>query len=493
VSLLAAVVLLAGAAGPVVVAPAEASPAEEAWVSEAVADELPRALGELGVAVIERHERLRVQERLGLPPVRLSRATSIRVAEVVGAWRIVTSAVEREGTDVLLKVRTLDVSRGALAAPLVARGPLSSLQALLAGLAFDIALSGPTPPLRTRQALTALRTAAPFEAFRTHAEALAAGEPAARARLLHKALSLHPAYAEAIVDLARLQIEQGEHAAALETLARAGRDGRSGRAARFAEGVALLSVGRYREAAALYAELRQDAETPAVLANEGAALLRLRRAESPASAPLRRALEREPGAVDLPASLGFALLHEGRPEAAAFFLRAAVRNDPRDAAARVLLSWALRRSGREEAAEGEWRDLLSLTSAFSSLREPDMQRRFERILPSEGALVEEAEARGDAELASAHASRGEKLLQEGDAGGAAAELQKASALVPFDPGVRVLLARALRGRGDVARAEEELRASLFCREDGEVRRELADLLRAQGRAAEAIRLLEDRP
>ena len=35
------------------------------------------------------------------------------------------------------------------------------------------------------------------------------------------------------------------------------------------------------------------------------------------------------------------------------------------------------------------------------------------------------------------------------------------------------------------RAEEELRASLYCREDAAVRLELADLLLARGRAAEA--------
>jgi hypothetical protein len=105
----------------------------------------------------------------------------------------------------------------------------------------------------------------------------------------------------------------------------------------------------------------------------------------------------------------------------------------------------------------------------------------------------EAEARGDAELAAGHGSRGEKLLEEGDAAGAAVELQKASALDPFDSRVHLLLARASRSRGEVTRAEEELRASLFCREDPAVRIELADLLRAQGREAEVRKLLEDRP
>jgi hypothetical protein len=68
---------------------------------------------------------------------------------------------------------------------------------------------------------------------------------------------------------------------------------------------------------------------------------------------------------------------------------------------------------------------------------------------------------------------------------AVAELLKAVALSPFDARARRLLARGLRGTGDVARAEEELRASLFCREDAGTRLELADLLFARGRSAEA--------
>ena len=145
------------ASGPMVVAPPDLlAPAEDAWIVEAVADELPRALLELGVPVLERYDRLRVQERLGLPAVRLSRATSIRVSEAVGAWRLVTGTVEREG-GVVLKMRLVDVARGALAAPLVAKGPVESLQSLIAGVACDIALAASTPPARSREVLVALR------------------------------------------------------------------------------------------------------------------------------------------------------------------------------------------------------------------------------------------------------------------------------------------------------------------------------------------------
>jgi Tfp pilus assembly protein PilF len=490
------------ATGPVVVEPPEVS-AEDAWLAEAVADELPRALRALGVPALESYDRLRVLERLGLPPARLSRASVIRAAEAVAAFRLVRSELAREGETVTVKVRLLDVPRGVLAAPLLARGPLPSLPSLLASLAFDIALAGATPPERSREVLIALRSEVPFEAWRTHAQALAAPDGATRSRLLRRALGHDPRYDEAWLDLARLQLDERDYAAALEGLARRGREGiegrdhRTERAARFAEGIALLGLGRYAEAAALYAELRRSQPTPAALANEGAALLRLGQPGRPASAPLREALEREPASLDLPVGLGFALLHEGEPKAAAFFLRAAERRDPGDAAARLLLTWALRSAGREVEAEEEWKSLQSLTSAFAGLRAPDLQRRFERILPSEGAVVVDHESKGAGELVASRLARGESLLKGGDAMAASVELQEAVALAPFNADAHALQARSLRARGEVARAEEALRASLYCRDEPSVRMELADLLLAQGRGeearAEAARVLRREP
>ncbi len=61
----------------------------EPWVGEAVADSC-RGPGALGVPAVSRAERLQAQAALEIPDVPLSRATSVRVAEALGATRLVT-------------------------------------------------------------------------------------------------------------------------------------------------------------------------------------------------------------------------------------------------------------------------------------------------------------------------------------------------------------------------------------------------------------------
>lgn len=492
-------VQVGAAPGTVVVAPPDghASATDSAWIGEAVADTLPRDLALLGVPVVDRTDRLRAQEALEIPALTLTRATCIRIAEVVGASRLVIGAYQTQGSDVTLSLRLLDVERGTLSPPLRAVGPLETLADLIHALAWDIALSGPTRPTRMREVFLALRAGVPFEAFRSYAEGLAAADAASSVARFKQALGLMPTYDEARLALGRLHLEARDYAAAREALSKVGRASPLARAARFLEGVALLEMGRYQEAAVVYSGLASEDPTPAVLNNHAAALLRFGAASERASQVLRKAVEMAPGVVDFPFNLGWALLVEGEPEAAAFWLRGVAREDPRDTHARVVLAWALRKAGKVKEADEEWRGLTALASSFESLSAPDLTRRFERILPSERLLVLDQEGRSDAELAASHLVRAEKLLEGAETEGALRELNQAAYLDPYGARVHRLLARAHRAHGDSDKAVSELRMSLWCREDSGVRLELSALLKDLGRPtearAEAEKVLRDDP
>jgi hypothetical protein len=275
------------------------------WLAETVADMLPRDLERLGVPAIDRATRLRVHEVLDIPVVRLTRATTIRLAEALGVSRIITGTYERHDQDLTLSLRTLDVERGTLNPPQIATAPIVSLPALLHGLAWDIALAGPVKPAGTREDFLSAARDAPYAALEAYGQGLSAGRATVRAEQLRRALKLRPDYDEARVALARATLETHDYAAADVALAGVKDDSPLARDARFLQGVAWIGLGRGKEAAALYAKLATQDPSAGVLSNEALALLR---SGSPgASALLHQAEEKAPGWVDIAFNLGWTL------------------------------------------------------------------------------------------------------------------------------------------------------------------------------------------
>ncbi len=463
--------------------------AEQAWVGEAVSDLLPRELARLNVPAIDRFDRLRAHEALAIPPVSLTRATSIRIAEALGASRIVVGSYEAQGASLSLSLRILDVGRGALSTPLIAEGPTESLPGLVRNLAWDIALSGPTPITTTRDAFLGPAPSSPYTlvALRSFGQALASRDAGARRKLLKAALAASPSFDEARIALGRMQVEARESAAALDTLARVSQGSFISRQGRFLAGRAQLDLGRYREAAGVFAALSVEAPTPGVLNNYALALLRAGEGSvgERASDVLRKAVEAGPGLAELPFNLGWALLTEGDGDAAAFWMRGVVRDDPRDAHARIVLVWSLRQAGRAEEADAEWKPLVARAPSYEPLATADLGRRFERVMVSENPPVLDQDRWGDAQMAASHVGRAEKLAEAGDSEGALRELNQAAYLDPYGARVHLQLARLHHARSDSEKALGELRMSLWCREDTAVRAELAALLKEVGRNGEA--------
>lgn len=89
---------------------------------------------------------------------------------------------------------------------------------------------------------------------------------------------------------------------------------------------------------------------------------------------IRKALELRPDDTDFAFNLGFALLVERDPAAAAFWLQRVVKQSPRDSHARALLSWALRRAGRTEEAELAAAHLLRAEKALQA-GDPELGER----------------------------------------------------------------------------------------------------------------------
>ena len=487
-NLLALLSLLAAmASAPTLVLPPTGPGGDAAWVAEAVADALPRALMELDVPVVERADRLRAHESLEIPPQSLTRATTVRIAETLGAARLIVGSYETQEETLHLSLRILDVERGSLSVPLIATGPLEYLQAMLRGLAWDIAVAGSSPPQRSREEFVRQAPSVPFEALRFHARGLAAPDAASRVRLLRQALAVFPTYDEARLSLGRLQVESRESAAAVDTLARVPDTSPMARSARFLQGVACLDLGRYRDAAALFSVLAVPEPSATLLNNYALALLRS--GQTPegvkASDVLRKAMDLDPSLREIPMNLGWSLFVEGDAEAGAFWLRGAVRTDPADAHAQLALVWALRQAGRAADADVEWKALVARNPSYAELQAPDPQRRFERAIPWERPLLFDEERWGDRQYAASHLGRAERAQEAGDLEAARRELSQAAYLDPYSERAHVLLSRLEAREGARDKAASELRMALWIRDDAAVRLELAQLLAEMGLKAEA--------
>jgi tetratricopeptide (TPR) repeat protein len=476
----------------VVITPPESESAstEPNWIGETVSELLPRSLALLGVPAVERDDRLRAQAALEIPLVPLTRATSIRVAEALGAARLVFGTYAVKDGVLTLTLHALDLQRARTSAPVVARAPLKNASDLVHGMAWDLAGALGSAPAVTRDAFAARRPAANYEALEAFGKALTSRKPVIQARYLRQALAAAPHFHEGRLALGRVQIQGSEFSAAHATLARVPASAVVSRGARFLQGVAQLEVGRYSEAGAVYAGLAAEEPTAAVLNNQGLAALRDARRPQRASDLLRRALDRAPDSFDITFNLGWALLMEGDPGAAEFFLRGLLRRDPLEGHARLVLAWALRKAGRAEDADREWKGVLAIAPNYAPLHAPDFGRRFERILPSERLRPEDRSERTDAEVAAGLVGRAERRLAASDADGALRELGRAAYLDPYAPRVHLLLARAYRAKGDRERAESELRMTLWSQDDPGVRAELAELLKEMGRTPEAKREAE---
>jgi tetratricopeptide (TPR) repeat protein len=478
--------LLGAAQGAVLVLPPEGPAGRpEPWVAELVAEQLPRSLSFLGLPAVDRADRLQAHAALEIPLVALTRATSIRMAEALGASRIVTGTYAVDAGTLTLSLRLLDVEHGVLGAPMEAKGPLETAPDLVDGLAWDIVLAMAPPPIRTRDELLAQRSGVPFAASRTLAEGLGARGAAARIRTVRKALLLAPAFHPARLALGRLLLDQREFSAAYETLGRIPADAPVWRTARFLQGVALLEVGRYREAAALYAALAASQPTAAALNNEALALLRDGDRATRAVDVLRQAAAMSPDSLDIAFNLGWAAMVEGEPGAAVATLRDLATRAPLDRHLRLLIAWALGLAGRTSEQEEEWKAVAALAPGFESQRRPDLSRRFERIRPSERGFEAEKETRPPTEVAAALETRAERLHDAGDDDGALREATRAVFLDPYNRKTHLLLARLHRSRGALEDALSEFRVFLWSNDEPVVRVEVALLLKEMGRAAEA--------
>ncbi|MFO7693024.1 MAG: hypothetical protein R6V57_08075, partial [Vicinamibacterales bacterium] len=263
--------------GRVLVMPFEnaSKQARLAWLGEGASILLTGEIEGIGVHVMSRDERLRAFERLQVPPrAQLSRATVVRIGEVVGAGDVVVGSFDLDADLLTLRARRINLASGRLDPERSVRGALGGTEELFARLAAR--LWDDDEGVRAPGAAAGSRTAhvVPMSAFESYVKGLLADAPAAQVPLLAKAIQIRPDYAEARVALAQAHAAAEHYRGAIEALAPVGEASPLKAEAMLLTAVAHLHLREYQAAWQTLTALHARAPSALVLNDMGVTRLR---------------------------------------------------------------------------------------------------------------------------------------------------------------------------------------------------------------------------
>jgi Flp pilus assembly protein TadD len=455
------------------------------WLSEGASLLLTQELAARGASAISRDERLAAFQRLQVPPVTtLSRASVIRLGELVGAAEVVTGSVALSGNTFEVRARRIRLDSGQMDPLHIEAGPLTDLYPIFERLAPRVFpdATGKTPK-------TVHQHPAP-SAFENFVKGLVAESSTAQYAYLQTALKAEPAFDQARLALWSLHTEEGDHVQALAATLEVNASSADWREAQFRAALSEIQLARYEAASTRLKALQSHAPSAAVLNNLG--VVQLRRGGTPAGGRATyffdQAFKLVPDHPDHAFNLGYAYWLERDPKAAAYWLRQAVRLNPADGQAHAVLAAALQASGAATEAAREKDLARQLSSEFaewekrpSAATEP-VPRGLERISLHVDRPLADAidvallarEQREQREVAQFHLDRGRRLTEQGQDREAIAELRRSLYLAPYQTEAHLLLGRVHLRNGRVAEAIDALTISLWSQETAPARIALAE-------------------
>jgi tetratricopeptide (TPR) repeat protein len=452
------------------------------WLGEGAASVLTEDLTALGAQALSREDRLRAFEHLRVPATnKLSEATIIRVAQIVGAEQVITGSFAVNGTSVTIHARPIRLDTGRRFPEISETGPLTELFEIFARAARRLLPDSVVPTSEMERAHP------PLAAFEEYIKGAVAENPSTRIVFLKEALRYAPDFHQARLALWSVYNEQGEHRQALDIVQQIPSTHPLSRQARFRAALSTMSLGRHAEAIDLFTALNREQRDPALLNDAGVAELR-RSARSPdgsAADLFRQALMINPDDADLAFNLGYASWLAHDTLTAVRWLREAVRRNPADDAAHWVLGVALQASANTAEGQRE-RDLAKrLASKYVEWEKqrgvnavpPNLDRVKSELdaasAPRIDAAIAAAEQRDQRDVAAFHLESGRRLYQSERDAEAIAELRRAIYLSPYEREAHLLLGRLYLRAGQIADAIDELKISIWSDDQTDARVTLA--------------------
>ena len=472
------------------------------WIAEAASLLVADELNARGVSAIRRAERIRAFDQLHLPvAATLSRATIVKVGQLVGASEVIVGSVRFEGDDLVVEANGIRIDVGRLQPTVRERGPLTDVVLLFERLSARLASGAPLRGARGPRP--------PLEAFEPYVKGLMAESAATRSSFLEEAIEKHPGYDRAYLALWQVRHDQADYAGAVTAAGAVGETSPFAQRARFLAAVSLIELERFDEAFEGFTATAGEAVptvAAAALNNLGVVQLR-RRGATEKGVPtyfLTKAAEADPGDPDILFNLGYAYILEKNYQGAIYWLREALRRDPTDAEAHYLLGAALDHTNNPVEASREKELAVQLSSRTPELEKQALAEKLpvptglERVredpesrasLRPEQTLVNTAQ-KDQRELAVFHLDRGRRLFEREEDREALAELRRAIYLSPYEAQAHLLVGRIHLRAGRPGDAVEALKISIWSADSTAARIALAEAYLKQQNTAAARTELE---
>lgn len=458
---------------PVVVLPFD-NPAQEprlTWMREGAAVLLTDLLAASGEQVIDREERLRAFDRLQLPAgAGLSRASSIKVGQVVAAGVVVIGALELSGDQLVARGRVVRLDTGRLLPEVQASGALAEVFGIFGRLAHLLrGVTGEAPPVPTD------RLPPSMQVFELYIKGLVAEAPATAITFLEQALKAAPRFDPARLAIWDLHSEASAHQRALDALAGVRADSPYSRESRFRRALSLMNLKRFDDALQTLRALQSEERSAAVTNAIGVAELRRTATPPPGRATyyFSQASEIDPADGDLFFNLGYAYWIDRDARAAIYWLREAVRRNPADGDAHFILGTALHQTGATAEAARERELAARLSSKYLGWEtraaggDPvprGLERLAEELTPSANrvdSILTSAGQRDNQTLAAFHLDAGRRAYHREADREAIQELRRALYLSPYLAEAHLLLGRLYLRGGRATEAVEALKIALW--------------------------------
>ena len=443
------------------------------WIGES----FPEVVGSRirGFFVIDRQERLNAFDRLGLPAgLRPSRAIAYEIAQAMEVDYVILGSYAYDGESFSARAQVLDMQRLHLSAPVTASGSLPALIQVETLLALDL-MHILTPELAASRAQFLSAQPAPrLDAFENYMRGLAATSRQEKIARFREAVSLNPAYTQAIFQLGKTYYEGREYAAAAGWLERIPKSDPLAREASFYLGISEYYLNHYEKAQNALDFVAARLPLTEVYNNLG--VIAGRRGQKSATQYFERAVEADTRDPDYRFNLAIALARSGDSTGASHQLQELLVLKPSDGEAKAFLD-----------ALGRPPTMTGTATATPTFKPGDVKLPLERIKrnydeASFRQLAFELENQSEKKLADKpprehaafHVERGRQLLNQGFAGEAEKNFREAVILDPTNAAAHLGMARIMAAERP-AEARAEVRSALILQPSAEAWLLLAQL------------------